>query len=215
MEFLGSIPSIINNEENLYEGNIKHYFKLLFNSRSSFCSYHGIRHSLEVFYKCYSAIKWELENYDGFSKYRVRHLLIAALLHDLDHRGRSGNDDLNIEAALRLIKPNIQEGDSYTYIEFLVRSTEYGASGHIHESTSEIENILRDADISQVLAPSWIRIVLFGLSEEMGVKPFEMLINQEKFLSNIRFESRWGQAILQPQIPAKIEECQRLIEILS
>lgn len=59
-ELTGDLPEIIGNEENLYEGKLILYFRILFcNSTNLKNPYHNFRHT--------------------------RNLLIAALFHDFDH----------------------------------------------------------------------------------------------------------------------------------
>jgi hypothetical protein len=213
----GDIPDIVNNTDGLYEGNLRAYFKPLFHSRGCQNPYHGIRHYLFVFHQCYQAIKWYKANGSEISKRNARSLLIASLTHDAMHTGRSGDDDLNIQFALRFLDKHLQKEDGCDKFGIFqqIRSTEYGPDGHVHKSQGELQKILRDADLSQALSNSWIRIVLFGLSEELQITPYQMLLAQEKFLTNLQFESAWGAAVLQPQVEDKLNEARALVEILQ
>jgi hypothetical protein len=147
-----------------------------------------------------------------------RVLLIAALFHDFQHFGRysNGDDDLNIEIAIRGLKRNILKEDELllSYIVFFIESTEFGPTGHKKIVYSEYHKILRDADLTQICSDAWIRMVLFGLSQEMNVTPMEMLKMQEGFLANLKFESQWGQKF-NPMIQEKIQEAKELLEILQ
>lgn len=113
---MSTLTDIISNKENLYSGDLKHYFKCLFNSRGAANPYHNIRHSCTVLVRCYEGLKY---------------------------------------------------------------------------------------------------MVLFGLSEEMGVTPIEMLRMQEGFLKNLKFESQWGREKFTGEIEKKIQEAKELLQILS
>lgn len=221
------LTDIISNRENLYSGDLKHYFKCLFDSRGAGNPYHNIRHACTVLVRCYEGVK-ESSNYLSLHRLQNRWLqnwtdkdlfrgtLIAAIAHDQDHPGRAGNDDLNIELALRSLKKNLrkEDGPLFDFIQSLIKSTEFGPQGHIKIAETEYHKILRDADLTQICSDAWIRMILFGLSEEMGVAPLEMLRMQEGFLKNLRFESQWGQQF-NPIIAQKIQEARDLLDILS
>ena len=52
-EITGDLPEIIGNEENLYEGNLTLYFRILFyNSNNLNNPYHNFRHTLHVLWLC-------------------------------------------------------------------------------------------------------------------------------------------------------------------
>ena len=101
----------INNSEDLYTGDLRYYFKQLFYSRGANNPYHNIRHSLDVFLKGYDAIKY----YGNIPMDDARALLIACMLHDFNHSGRAGNDDLNIELAIRGIDKILHDKDIEIY----------------------------------------------------------------------------------------------------
>ncbi len=131
--------------------------------------------------------------------------------------GRGGNDDLNIELALRAwekfrLDYDVKLNDD---VRILISSTEYGPAGHVYNVRSEEQAILRDADMSQVFSESWIRLVLFGLSQELSVTPLAMLQMQEKFITNLQFESQYGQNIIRPKITPKLQEVKDLLAILE
>ncbi len=221
------LNDIITNKEGLYSGDLRHYFKCLFNSRGAANPYHNIRHICTVLVRCYEGMKESQDillkefsgaRYPGINNIKElnRVLLIAALFHDFQHFGRSGDDDINIEIAIRGLRRNILKEDELLlpYIIFFIESTEFGPAGHKKIAHSEYHKILRDADLTQICSDAWIRMVLFGLSQEMNVTPMEMLKMQERFLANLKFESQWGQKF-NPIIKEKIQEAKELLEILQ
>ena len=111
VEVTGSLPEIIEGGVGVYEGNLIHYFQLVFRkARNLNRPYHNGRHMLHVLYLCYQACAY----YRGSCELtlrQARNLLIAALGHDFDHPGMQGDDDLNIERAIRNFIPHLLPGD--------------------------------------------------------------------------------------------------------
>lgn len=215
---MSSIVPIIKNDAKAYEGDLRHYFKIIFHeNKGNANSYHGIRHLLHVLWECHDAIQY-YENSIYRNRFQNRALLIAAMFHDAMHCGRIGNDDINIELAIRLLKkhalPQDIEDGTINCACLYIKSTEYDKK-HVREANNEYEKVLRDADISQVFSSAWLRIVLFGLSQEIGISPEEMLLSQESFLSSIQFESEWGKFKFDRAIKEKIIEVKELIQILQ
>jgi len=208
------IVEVIRNNRQLYTGNLAKYFQALLKARNINHPYHNLRHMLHVTWQCHQA---SIFYGHLISLHNVRNLLIAAMFHDFDHSGRSGNDDLNIELAIRGFKKHIQPEDipSKDDIESLMRITEYPPMIDSSELTLRAQ-ILRDADISQALSPVWIQQVIVGLAKEQDRTFLEMLKQQEPFLSNLKFHTEWAKTTFPPEvIQAKIQEARDLIEILE
>lgn len=206
------------------DNDLSFYFRALFNSRGAKNPYHNIRHGLDVLIKCWEAAVWNAkEGVFGPSTFN-RQLFIAALLHDIDHTGRSGDDDINVALAKRRAKKLMeQNGESLkdqTLVLHLIESTEFGPEGHTKKGSDSdsfefLCKVLRDADLAQVFSNAWIRLLIFGLSEELGVTPRKMLELQLNFLSKLQFESRWGKEVYQDKIPEKMRETQEILSLLE
>lgn len=190
--------------------SLRPYFKALFYSRGAANPYHNIRHTLDVMIRCDAALNY----YELFS----RELMIASLFHDFDHTGRAGNDDLNIELAVRGMRKHaagFETDNSLNQIESIIRSTEYGPGGHLKENNCQYCRILQDADLAQAFSPAWIRIVLFGLSEELNITPVQMANLQIDFLSKLEFKTTWAELNFDSLIPEKIQETKDLLSLLE
>jgi hypothetical protein len=211
--FTGSLPEIIQNDDNLYEGDLAHYFKVLFNyARNLAGPYHNFRHMFHVMYLCYDAcVCYKVM----LSKREMRNLLIAALFHDFDHTGRTGNDDLNIELAIRGLRKHIAPIDEMYFGEIvaIIRPTEYP-----HKVSADLldlsQKILRDADVSQAFSVAWIQQVIIGLSVEMNSTPTVMLNMQEAFIANLQFSTSWARKKFDDEKQKKIEEVRGLLALL-
>lgn len=207
------LADIINNSDEFYSGNLRHYFKCLFSARGANNPFHNIRHSLDVLIKCYDGLLFYKDRI--IDKSARRALLVAAIFHDFGHTGRSGNDDVNIILALRGFDKHILPEDAgiREMVLSLIGSTEYGPAGHVKLNNTLLSQILKDADLSQVCSQAWIRLVIFGLAEEMQTTPESILRMQESFLSKTKFYTDWARQKF--DLNEKIEEARQLIEILD
>ena len=210
----GDIPEIVLNKEDLYEGDLRYYFKIVCTEAKNLWSpYHNPRHMLHVFFLYYQACIF----YQGtMTRREMREGLIAALLHDFDHTGRTHNDRRNIVRALQGLHRYILESDrrSLAKIEEWIECTEYP---HIIPS-ADLDlgaQILRDADLAQGLSDAWIQQVIYGLAAEQKREPIEVLAAQTDFLKNLRFQTEWARSMFpRSDINAKIKEARELLAIL-
>ena len=211
----GSLPQMIRNDDNLYEGNLIPYFRSVFKyARNLRCPYHNFRHMFHVLWLCYQACFFY---HDKMTRREMRNLLIAAMFHDFDHSGLVGDDDLNILKAVRGLERHILEEDKAHLpdIELLIQTTEYPYK------TSPVPvglsaQIIRDADLSQALSVAWVQQVVFGLATEWGVKPIEVLKMQGPFMSGLEFKTEWGKLMFpKSDIARKVDETKEFLELLG
>lgn len=210
----GTLPEIIRNDHNIYEGDLIEYFQIIFNHAQNLQHpYHNFRHIFHVVWLCYQACIFYVEM---LTPREMRNLLIASLFHDFDHSGMMGNDDLNIERAIREFKKYVIQKDR-EYIEeiiSLIQATEYP-----YKTPSEglvlCGQIIRDADMSQALSEAWIQQVIFGLASEWNKKPIEVLEMEGAFHKNLKFHTEWALSMFsQRDIDKKVTEARELLELL-
>jgi hypothetical protein len=154
---------------------------------------------------------------DTLSQREMRNLLIAALFHDFDHTGKSGPDSVNIGRSIAGLVEHLLYEDEASLLEIvkLIKATEYPYTFPAEKLTLSCQ-IIRDADMSQALTVAWIQQVVFGLSEEWGKSPLEVLKMQMPFHQNLQFFTEWAkQEFTQEIITQRITEARELIEILS
>lgn len=215
MQVTGSIPIIIRNDEGLYEGNLIQYFRVVFyQARNLFNPYHNFRHMFHVLWLCYQACKFYK---DKLTPREMRNLLIAAMFHDFGHSGSIADDDINILVAKRGLERCILEEDKpyLDEIERIMDATEYP-----HKVPSEelhlTGQIIRDADLSQTMSAVWIQQAVFGLAQEWGQKPIEVLRQQGPFISSLKFFTKWArQTFPQSDIAEKLREVEELLSLLE
>jgi hypothetical protein len=204
------ILAIINNDEGLYRGNLRRYFKIIFLSPSANNPYHNFRHTMYVL-----CLTYEGGKYAGINKDEMRALLIAALFHDFRHSGHMGNDKQEINRAIEWLRKYILPIDKHikTDVEDMIRATEWPHRTDI--VLTESMKILRDADLSMDLDDVWQQQIIFGLSQEMGISPIHQLRNQLDYLSNQTFQSDWGRKKFASKVPESLAEVKEFLEILD
>jgi hypothetical protein len=194
--------SVLSDEQNLCGGPLWPYMHLLWNSTGNSNGYHGIVHTLSAVEKLYYALSWYKEN--NIIIEHPRELMVGGFVHDRNHPGKKQPDYINISIALDAVCAFIIKiGDNvdFEFIQKVVKSTEFGPNGQVHTATTEEERILRDADLSQGQSfnPRDIGLIMWGLSEEMGLSSDAMLEAQEGFLGSFKPESAWGKSVYTPE----------------
>jgi hypothetical protein len=210
-----TLPEAIRNDRKLYQGDLIHYARVLFHHAQNLNHpYHNFRHMFHVLWLTYEACQF----YDGvLTPRQMRNALVAALFHDFNHSGMLGDDDLNIERAIRGLRRHVAIEDQ-PYVEEiieLIRATQYPNVIPL-EQLDLCGKILRDADLSQAFSVAWIQQVVFGLASEWGTKPIDVLRLQEPFHRNLIFQTDWAkQRFTQAAVDAKIQEARELLELLE
>lgn len=216
----GDIAAIIGNDLGLYEGDLASYFRALFFDAANIDRpYHNLRHMLHVTWLCYQAAEYYR---DRLTPRQARNLLIAALFHDFDHPGHphpeaDDPDGINIGLAIAGLRRHLVPEDQpfLTAIEGLIEATHfpYTVGGDALDVSGQI---IRDADLAQVLSPAWIQQVVVGLARERRVEPLEILRQQPVFLANLSFNTQWARERFPPRlIAAKIAETRQLMALLA
>lgn len=210
-----SLPEAISNTRQLYEGDMVHYARVVFHRAQNLTHpYHNFRHMFHVFWLVHEACQFYE---DVLTPRQMRNALIAALFHDYNHSGMNGDDDLNIERALRGLRRHVLEVDRAQLpdIETIVRATQF-PNVTSAEQLDLCSLILRDADLSQAFSVAWIQQVVFGLAAEWGKKPIDVLKMQEPFHKNLAFQTDWARQRFTPAtVEAKIREARELLDLLE
>ena len=202
------VIDIVNNTENKYDGNLLPYFKLIWNAPNVNMPYHNLRHMLHVMWATYNG-----GLYYDIDPRTLRNMLIAALMHDYNHTGRTGDDTINIEFAIRGFEENmlLEDVPYMNDIIFLIRATQFP---HTEIEYSLPAFILRDADVAYTLNDSWIHIVNIGLSQELNITAEKMLKFQETFLSGMKLYTEWGKKEYSEKIKERIQEAKEMVNAI-
>lgn len=215
IEIRGSLPEIVRNDADLYEGDLVHYLQVVFNNASNLNNpYHNFRHMFHVLWLCHQACEFYTDELTSRDK---RNLLIAAVFHDFDHLGKADPDQRNIDRAIHGLRRHIAPEDvaHLATIEALIQATHYPYTVQ-SERLDLPARIIRDADLGQTLTAAWIQQVIFGLAAEWGKTPLELLEMQAPFLSKLKFSTDWGRSIFpKAYIEEKINEANELLSLLQ
>jgi len=210
------IPYIIRNEDKIFRGGtLEPYLKALFASTGITNPYHGLRHSLHVMRSAYLAARYHS---DELTPLEIREIVIAGLMHDMNHSGRAkpGFDHLEIPRALYAFSKCVQAEDSNSVgrISELVSATQFPPVKT--EGLSLAERIMQDADMTQTFGVAWVQQVAVGLAEEWDMTPLQILKNQKGFLSNLKWKTEWAEKSFPPRVvQARIDEAEMYVAMLS
>ncbi len=203
------VIQLVNNEGITYEGDLRHYFRVIWQSENVDVPYHNLRHMLHVLWHTHRGLVST-----GISPIEIRKTLIAAIFHDYNHPGKLGNDADNIEIAVQGLRNNILPEDA-VHMEDIVTCIKATQFPHIQGEFPINAKILRDVDVASTLNNVWMQTVLFGLGKEFGKTPNEMLKMQLVFLPLLKFETIWAQKEYGPLVKKRIKEVQKMIDCLS
>lgn len=209
------IISIVKNQENLYEGDLKHYFAIIFSSKNVSNPYHNFGHSIWVTTQTYNGAK-HVKFGEQYSKKQFRSLLIAAMFHDFNHTGIMKKDSEQIALAVKGIEENILPEDRPLLPEIIryISSTEFPHSNKI--SVDDGVKIIRDADTSQCFNVVWLQHVIFGIAKELGMETISFLKSEIDFLKNLKFQTEWAnENFNENTFQERINEVEELLDILS
>lgn len=156
--------------------------------------YHNQYHAQCMVIDCYRAALFA-----ELSQTEKKLLVISAMFHDINHSGGRTSDDLNIQEALRCLLVAVDEG----VVEFadavvcqnIIQATQYPyVEGR---QSTELQRIIRDADIRPLTRDTWFEQVVIGLHDEFvhsanppKVKDYPELF--DKFYKSHAPKSQWG-----------------------
>lgn len=200
---------MITNVNNRYDGDLKYYFQLVMKAPNAYAPYHNVRHMLHVFWEAYDGgVQMGLNTRD------FRNLLIAALMHDYGHQGKKGDDQFNIDIAIRAIDTYALEIDRPYLLDIrnAIRATKFPYS---NEEFTQNQLILRDADQSQTFSSVWVQSILYGLGQELEMSFEQMLKMQRPFLEKLQFSTLWGKNKFEPLIQPRLELIDKMISLIQ
>ena len=220
IEVAGDLPSIVGNDERLYDGDLVYYLRVLFFNAGNLTNpYHNFRHMTHVTWLCYQACRYYKKK---LTPRQMRALLIAALFHDFDHpghphQGEKDPDRINIPIAITALRQYIlpEDRDLQAEIERSIEATHYPYKVAA-EQLDLAGKIIRDADLAQALSTAWIQQVVIGLAQEWRVKPLDVLRMQAGFMRALPFNTEWARRLFPPDlVQAKIDEAEKLLRYLE
>lgn len=183
---------------------------IIINSNSNTAPYHNLNHLLVILKFCYEGLK--VEGFDVENEGEVMPLLLAAIFHDVNHTAGEQKDKINVAIA----KDSVSEFISTQNIDIdtklvceIIDATEYPYVIPGNELTP-LQAIIRDADLLQTTEPNWIHQVILGLSKEMNIRFFDLMVGQRKFLESAEFNTEWGKDMKKLYWPSVMKQFEML-----
>lgn len=202
------ITPIIKNANARYDGDLRHYMKLVMKAPNIHAPYHNFRHMTHVCWESYDG-----GLHMGLNHRELRNLLIASLMHDYGHAGIKIDDQVNIDCAIRALDKYALEEDREHLLDIRdsIRATRYPYSD---EQFTTNQLILRDADQSQTFSLVWMQS-LMGLAKELEMSFEQMLRLQRPFMEKLQFHTLWGKNKFVPMIPMHLARVDNFLETLQ
>ena len=199
---------------NTYDGDLRDYFRVIWNAPNVALPFHGIRHMFHVTWDSYNGVMYYIKmNPNSISRIELRNLLIAGMFHDYAHSGGDApTDKYNIKQAKKGLATFIlpQDKPYYDTIISYIDATEYP-----HNKNQELSfpaAILRDADMSYTLGSAWLQTVGYGLPYELNKKSEDIIKTQEDFLKGLTFETEWAEKKYRPIIEKRLKQIPILVD---
>lgn len=208
---MNTLIELINNEEGTYQGDLRHYYKVLWKAGNIAHPYHNMRHMQHVMWHTHRAARVHTE----ITVLDIRLMLIAALFHDYNHRGTVGNDAENIAIAIEAMKENLLEEDKQhaDTIALYITATQFP---HLDGDFPIQALLLRDVDIASTLNDVWMQMTIIDMGKEFGSTPEAMLKMQIPFLTiYLKFSTEWAEKEYRSKIEDRLVEVRKMMECLG
>jgi len=166
---------------------------IIINNKANNAPYHNLNHLLTVTKFAYQGMLYE--NLDD--KESLKLMLLTTIFHDVNHSAGKKSDDVNVSNSKKALKAFVESEDIKIDLDEankLLDATQYPYVIEAKDLT-ELQKIIRDADLTQVFEYNWIQQNIIGLSTELNIDFFDFLKGQRKFLDNAEFNSKWGKAL--------------------
>lgn len=182
----------------------------LFNASSKGMKYHDWYHICCVIVSCYEGMKYALgKPMDSLSDEEgldLRSVLFAAAFHDIGHAGVKDPDILNVSRSIVIAAEFIDQNGlciggtvgpcvSQRLVLDGIQVTQFP---FVLEPKSESQKVLRDADLLQILEPTWFDDIYRHMYWEFCQGPRQITFsefckNENAFLHDAKFYSLWWQ----------------------
>ena len=196
------------------EYNLEKYLKILLEDNSGNNNqYHNFFHSQCVFVNSYKIAKYE----NKFDDNDIRNLLIASLFHDFNHSAGLLKDHQNVHLAVVALSFYFKDEESvknFKIIKDLIYKTEFPFNEEIDNELTDLEKVLRDADIMQTVESNFIQQILFGLYNELKIENdlIKRINYQIEFMKTIRLFTEYGNLIIKAKIIKLIDDLKYIKE---
>jgi hypothetical protein len=190
----------IDNLDGTYPGNLNHYYQaLMLHSTGLRNPFHNYELIIYVFWHCYRAGLWHFEK-KFMTQREIRDLLIASLFFCFNHSGNMKDPDAEIEKAINALYQFILPEDAMSLekIQIIILGMLFNCLTYKGEppkvELNLSQQIICDVIPTRILPLTWQQSILFGLGQETGRSPIEMLELQEHLILRVlEFKTTWAQ----------------------
>lgn len=188
------------------------------NNKSNLAPYHNLYHTFNFINNAFQIYK-DYEN--ELTLNDAKALFIASLFHDFNHTAGLAKDKFNIfiaiegleDVAKKFVNFNDEnEKEVFKTARILIRSTEFPYNA---ESALLLVNIMRDADMSQIVTDNFLQQNVLGLSKELNIPLEKFIDNQITFLQNVSFKTEYGRKAWGMKVIEKIKELKEIKTIIE
>lgn len=211
-----SVSAIIRNDHGLYEGNLKHYFRVTYiNARNTNNAFQNPWLLSFILRLCYSACVFYRS---AMPPWKKRNLLIVGMFQNFNHSGKLEEPDrINVMRAVAALERHIMPEHN---LALRMMKDDIQLTKHPYEAVTEKQRlpvqILRDIEAALVLEPDFVQPAVLVPSALRQVALLDVLAAQDYFLDGGNFTTAWARSIFPPAVvKAKIAEVRRLIELLA
>ena len=170
--------------------------------------YHNLYHI-----KCMTSIAHRIACSEDLRFVDTRNIMLAGLFHDFGYYSKI--DAENIVRAIEAFEKYSKETDDVNKeVINNIKATQYPYVINSSELTLS-QKIMRDADLLQWTKKNFIKQVIIGLSDEMGLTLEKLIEGQKKFMLNMNFHTPMGQRIYDRNIKEKLKELEDFKQSLN
>jgi len=166
-------------------------YVLKHNGDSTYNPYHNLNHMMVVTEYVYTLGVIYL------SPQELEETLLVALFHDFQHTAGESKDDVNIGLAYFGLSDFLTKASFEMDLEklgLILKATQFPYEINKEDLTRQQE-IIRDADLCQLLEPTRIQFNLLGLKKELKLNYSEIISGQINFVKTLVFNTQPGQQL--------------------
>ncbi len=191
---------------------LEYYLKdFLENNPAIVAPYHNLFHTFCVMENCY-----RIGIDEKINKEELRFLLIAGMFHDFGHSQGKKSDAINVQYAIaHFTDISFESNEDTKKINKLILATEYPYK-IADKDLSQLQKIIKDADLMQVFEKNFLQQVWFGLAQqELKGTQINSLEQQIKFLNMVKFYTPYAQKVSDKLLESRIKSYKYLKNILE
>lgn len=202
----------------------------VFLSQYKGAEYHDWYHTCCMIVNCASGLRFlfEEEAKKPFDerKYTITKeifntVLLAAAFHDIGHTGGRESDAYNVSRAVTIATEFYRAArftERMVDKDLMIRLIQVTQFPFVHKPATDYEMIIRDADLLQILEPTWFEVIYKNLYKEISrsranISFAQFCQGQKDFLQKAEFHSWWFQCKKFEQFKEALQIVEKLADM--